>query len=66
MSYYVNATSIAKGDEILVFSRKRINPTRKKVKAIFTHDDIIHFDTPTGRVTVPRSSKVQVPRLPKL
>lgn len=66
MSYYVSATSIAKGDEILIFSRKRVAPTKKKVKAIHTHNDVIHFDTPTGRVSVPRDCKVQVPRLPKL
>jgi hypothetical protein len=64
MPYYVKATTIVKGDTILVFSRRRVNPTKLKVKAVHSYDDIIHFDTPTGRVTVPAAGQVQVPRLP--
>lgn len=61
MSRYVAVTSIVKGDEILVFSRRRVNPSVKKVRAIFAIGGEVHLDTPGGRVTVPRDAEVQVP-----
>jgi hypothetical protein len=64
MGRYVQATTLIKGDTILIFSSKRVNPTEARITKVFECAGIIRFDTNRGTIKSPINATVQVPSHP--